>query len=191
MPGCFFEQPMKDRLFAQVMPRLGEDREATVLAKVVAWLQESQDDLSASRKISDDLDRQPLLLELYMEHFVLAGLYDGEQLNEVLQLFLLTWRFHEELYGFRFEPLTMAVYHKKFKEQVSWAQEHVGNDAATAAFFEQCQPRVLLTYFWMMTVQPSPAMETLSLDERFNLQLTYMALTACFQAQRGIMVKLK
>jgi hypothetical protein len=176
---------MKDSLFKPVMPRLGEDREAAVLAKTVAWLLDSQDDLSASRKISDDLDRQPLLLELYMENYVLTGKYTGEQSSEILNIFLLTWRFHEELYGFSFEPLTMAVYNKKFKEQVRWAQEHVGNDAATAAFFEQCQPRVLLTYFWMMTVQPSPAMETLSLDERFNLQLTYMALTACFQAQRG------
>lgn len=45
-------------------------------------------------------------------------------------------------------------------------------------------PRVLPTYFWMITAQPSEAMAILPFEERFNLQLTYMALTACFQAQR-------
>ncbi len=130
-PACrsAFLQPMKDRSFGPVTPRLGEDREAAVLAKAVAWLQESQDDLSASRKISDDLDRQPLLLELYMEHFVLTGLYDEEQLSEILNIFLLTWRFHEELYGFRFQPLTITVYNQKLQEQEQWALEH--DDGAT------------------------------------------------------------
>lgn len=174
---------MKDRPFGTLTPRLEESREAAVLAKVVAWIRDSQNDLAASRQISDDLDRQPLLLELYMENYVLSGAYDGEQLSEILQIFLLTWRFHEELYGRQFQPLTAAVFNKKLKEQEQWAQTHVGDDAATAAFLEQYQPRVLLTYFWMMTVQPSDAMETLPLEERFNLQLTYMALTACFQAQ--------
>lgn len=175
---------MKDRLFGLVIPRLEENREAAVLARVVAWLRASQDDLAASRRISDDLDRQPLLLELYMENYVLTGEYDGEQLSEILQIFLLTWRFHEEFYGRRFQPLTITVYNQKLKEQEQWALEHVGDDEATAAFLEQCQPRVLLTYFWMMTVQPSEAMADLPLADRFNLQLTYMALTACFQAQR-------
>jgi hypothetical protein len=175
---------MKNSLFKPVVTRLGEDREAAVLAKVVAWLQHSQNDLMASRKIRDDLDRQPLLLELYTEHYVLTGEYTGEQLNEILNIFLLTWHFHEDLYGFRFQPLTITVYNQKLKEKQQWALTHVGDDAATAAFLEQYEPRVLLTYFWMITAQPSEAMATLSLDERFNLQLTYMALTACFQAQR-------
>jgi len=166
------------------MPRLEESREAAVLAKVVAWLQDVQNDLSASRQISDELDGQPVLLELYMESYVLSGVYDGEQLSEILQIFLLIWRFHEVFYGHRFPPLTLALFDQKLQEQHQWSQDHVGNDAATAAFFEHCQPRVLLTYFWMMTVQPSEAMAALPLEERFNLQLTYMALTACFQFQR-------
>jgi hypothetical protein len=118
------------QVLTPVTPRLGEDREAAVLAKAVAWLQESQDDLAASRKISDDLDRQPLLLELYMEHYVLTGEYTGEQLSEILQIFLLTWHFHEEQYGRQFQPLTAAVFNQKLKEQQQWAQEHVGDDAA-------------------------------------------------------------
>lgn len=168
-----------------VLPRLGEAREAVLLAKLVNRLKAGQNDPAASLQISNDLDRQPMLLELYVENYVLTGRYSAGQLDEILQMFLLTWLFHEEYYGMEiFQPLTMAVYNKKLTEQVGWAQKHVGNDAAMDKFLERYEPRVLLAHFFIMTAQPSPAMRKLSLDERFNLQLTCMALTACFQAQR-------
>ena len=175
---------MKDRLFNPVVPRPDEQKEAALLARLRNRLQTGKNDLEYSLQISRDLERQPMIMQLYVERYVWTGEYNAAQLDEILQLLLLTWLFHEQYYNMIFQPLTIADFNRKLKEQEQWAETHVGNDKATDEYLRNYHPRVLLTNFVMMVGRPSEAMRFLPLQKRFNLQLTYMALTACFQAQR-------
>lgn len=178
--------PMNKEITDKLMLRPKEGREIEVIDRLLATL-----DSRINDEAFDELqERQPLIM-LLMRDYLSDGDFNRLQLEEIMQLLLLTWLFHEEYYGKVFRPVTdpeldEALTTLERRLDVN-EQKHKNLQTTTGVirFLENYEPRMLVAYIArQLHKEPSPAMQRLAYGKRLLLLLECMAFCACFQAQR-------
>lgn len=177
---------MNKEIMERLTLRPEEGREIEVINRLIATLSSR-----VNEQAFDELqERQPLIM-LLMRDYLSDGDFSRLQLEEIMQLLLLTWLFHEEYYGRVFRPVTdpeldaaLTALERRLdvNEQM---HKSLQTTAGVIRFLEDCEPRMLVAYIGSRLHQePSPAMERLAYGKRLLLLLECMAFCACFRAQR-------
>lgn len=158
--------------------RPGERREIAVLDRLVVTLGSRV--YSKGSRFFDELpERQPLLLLLFLD-YTNSGDFAKDQLEEILQVLLLLWLFHEEYYGKIFRPVTDP----ELDEALTALEQRM--EGPLDGFWDDFEPRMLVARIGRkLEKEPSRVMRQIPLQTRVLLLMECMAFCTCLQAQRN------
>jgi len=131
-----------------------------------------------SRFFDELQERQPLMLLLFLD-YTNSGDFTKDQLEEILQVLLLLWLFHEEYYGRVFRPVTDP----ELEEALTTLEQRMAGPVN--GFWDDFEPRMLVARIGRrLEKEPSKVMRQVPLGARVLLLMECMAFCACFQVQR-------